>query len=103
MDVRTSVEGDGARLEVDGDLDIAAAPVLEREVQRVLAAGHRHLTLDLAQTTLLDSAGLGALIRAAQEVHRCDGRMAVDSPPGSDARLVIQLSGTGPAIGLRDP
>ena len=42
-------------------------------------------------------------VRAAQEVHRCDGRMAVHSPPGSDARLVIQLSGTGPAIGLREP
>ena len=103
MDVRTSVEGDGARLEVDGDLDIAAAPVLEREVQRLLAAGHRDVTLDLGGTTLLDSAGLGALVRAAQEIHRREGRMAVDSPPGSDARLVIQLSGTGPAIGLRDP
>ena len=102
MDVRTSVEGGGARLEVDGELDIAAAPVLEQEVQRVLEAGHRDVTLDLARTTLLDSAGLGALVRAAREVHRRDGRMAVDSPPGSDARLVIQLSGTGPAIGLRD-
>jgi anti-sigma B factor antagonist len=103
MDVRTSVEDDSARLEVGGELDIAAAPALEREVERVLDSGHRDVTLDLAQTTLLDSAGLGALVRAAQEVHRRDGRMAVDSPPGSDARLVIQLSGTGPAIGLRDP
>jgi anti-sigma B factor antagonist len=103
MEVRTNVGDDGARLEVEGDLDIGAAPVLEREVQRVLAAGHRDVTLDLAQTTLLDSAGLGALIRAAQEVHRREGRIAVDSPPGSDARVVIQLSGTGPVIGLRDP
>ena len=57
--------------------------------------------LDLGPTTLLDSSGLGALVRAAREVDARKAKMAVVSPPGSEARVVIEMSRTGSVVGLR--
>jgi anti-sigma B factor antagonist len=101
MDIRTSTSGGTARLELHGELDIGTAPKLDDAIGRALGDGFRDVVLDLEGTTLLDSAGLGALIRAARAVDAEHGTMAVVSPPGSEARLVIEMSRTGSAVGLR--
>jgi anti-anti-sigma factor len=102
MEISAS-HGDGtARLELRGELDIGAAPAVEEAVERALGDGCREVVLDLGGTTLLDSWGLGALIRAARTVDARRGTMAVVSPPGSEARVVIEMSRTGSVVGLRD-
>jgi anti-sigma B factor antagonist len=103
MELRRITDGEATRLELAGDLDIATAPRLEALVDQLLREGRRDLVVDLTDTTLLDSTGLAALIRAARSVHGARGTMSVLSPPGSEARLVIQMSGTGGVIGLLDP
>ena len=103
MNVLATADGTAARLELAGELDLATAPALEAAVSRALDEGRREVVIDLSRTTLLDSAGLAALIRAARSVSRCRGRMTVHSPPGSEARVVIQVSGTGRLLGLADP
>jgi anti-sigma B factor antagonist len=102
MEIRTTTSEGTARLELHGELDIGTAPKLDAAVGRVLDEGVRDVVLDLGGTTLLDSSGLGALVRAARAVDAGHGTMAVVSPPGSEARLVIEMSRTGSAVGLRD-
>src|SRR5919112_1021062 len=101
MEIRGTENEGTARLELHGELDIGTAPVLEDAVDRALEDGCREVVLDLGPTTLLDSSGLGALLRAAREVDARQAKMAVVSPPGSEARVVIEMSRTGSVVGLR--
>jgi anti-sigma B factor antagonist len=102
MEIRSSHTEGTARLELHGELDIGTAPKLDEAVEDALDAGCREVVLDLGPTTLLDSSGLGALVRAAREVDARKAKMAVVSPPGSEARVVIEMSRTGSVVGLRD-
>jgi anti-anti-sigma factor len=102
MDIRSTHRDGTARLELHGELDIGTAPTLDEAVDRALDDGCREVVLDLGGTTFMDSTGLNALIRAARAVDARRGRMAVLSPPGSEARVVIEMSRTGSVVGLRD-
>jgi anti-sigma B factor antagonist len=102
MEIRSSRNDGTAHLELHGELDIGTAPKLGEAVEQALDDGCREVVLDLGPTTLLDSSGLGALVRAAREVDARNAKMAVVSPPGSEARVVIEMSRTGSVVGLRD-
>jgi anti-sigma B factor antagonist len=102
MEIRTSETGGAQRMELRGELDIGTAPELEHAVERALEEGCREVVLDQTGTTLLDSSGLGALLRAKRTVDARQGSMSVHSPPGSEARVVIEMSRTDAILGLRD-
>jgi anti-sigma B factor antagonist len=102
MEIRSSHTEGTAHLELRGELDIGTAQKLDEAVDRALDDGCREVVLDLGPTTLLDSSGLGALVRAAREVDARKAKMEVVSPPGSEARVVIEMSRTGSIVGLRD-
>jgi anti-sigma B factor antagonist len=102
MEIRSIRDEGTARLELHGELDIGTAPKLDEAVEQALDDGCREVVLDLGPTTLLDSSGLGALVRAAREVDARRAKMAVVSPPGSEARVVIEMTRTGSVVGLRD-
>lgn len=50
------------RLTPVGELDIASVPRLEEAVTDALSAGTRHLVLDLAELSFVDSSGLRAFL-----------------------------------------
>jgi anti-sigma B factor antagonist len=102
MEIRTTRDGTAARMELTGELDVGTGPDLEEAVVRALGDGARDVVVDLARTTFMDSSGLGSLIRAARSVDATRGTMTVLSPPGSEARVVIEMSRTGDVVGLRD-
>jgi len=102
MDISSSQNDGAVRMELRGELDIGTGPTLEQAVERALDDGCREVVLDLGATTFLDSSGLGALIRAARAVDARQGSLSVLSPPGSEARLVIEMSRTSGILGLRD-
>jgi anti-anti-sigma factor len=103
MEIRSTDADGAARLELTGELDIGTGGQLDSAVARALDDGFRDVVIDLGGTTFLDSSGLAALIRAARNVDAAGGAMTVLSPPGSEARLVIEMSRTGDVVGLRDP
>jgi anti-sigma B factor antagonist len=103
MEIRSSRREGTACLELRGELDIGAATALEEAVSSALEDGCREVVLDLAATTFIDSAGLGALLHAARTVDARQAKMAVRSPPGSEARVLLKMSRTGSLVGLQDP
>ncbi len=63
--VTRHIASDGcARLAVAGELDAASASTLIGAVINTMDAGSVHVELDMRDVTFIDSAGLGALIRA---------------------------------------
>ncbi|HEX2125666.1 MAG TPA: STAS domain-containing protein [Thermoleophilaceae bacterium] len=103
MEIRSTREGDHARMEVEGELDIATGPRLDEAVGEVLEAGCTDIVVDLGGTTFLDSAGMSALVRAVRSIDQHGGRMRVLSPPGSEARVVLEMARIGDVVGLQDP
>jgi anti-anti-sigma factor len=51
---------------MQGELDLAAAPALQRELLALVDRPVTGLTLDLGEVTFLDSSGLGMLYRTRQ-------------------------------------
>jgi anti-sigma B factor antagonist len=102
MEIIRSVEGDEVHMEVVGELDIASGTRLDEAVVSALHEGCRQVVVDLGRTTFMDSAGLGALIRAVRSVDSERGSLSVVSPHGSEARLVIEMARVGGVVGLRD-
>ncbi len=92
--------GELTRVEVSGELDVASGDALRGAVSEALDEGAQRVVLDLADVEFLDSAGLAAVLDIARTAHRRGREFSVSSPSGSEARLVIDLSGTGPMLGL---
>ncbi|MFE5948711.1 STAS domain-containing protein [Streptomyces sp. NPDC056480] len=61
--------GEAALLRLDGELDIATAPLVDQAVAAVLARQPEILCLDLAGLVFCDMTGLHALRRLSDRVH----------------------------------
>jgi anti-anti-sigma factor len=66
-----------AVLQPEGDLVAARLPALRSKLQGMLGAGTVHLTLDLAGTRMVDSAGIGLLISAHNSLKKAGGELTV--------------------------
>lgn len=60
-------------LTVDGDLDMETVVELREAVLEQLAAGRRHLVLDLDAVSFMDSTGLGVLVAVNKRVRAANG------------------------------
>jgi len=86
-------EADGrARVELTGELDLAAAPEFERELERLFDQSPTGLTLDLAALSFVDSSGLGALCRAQELAEQRGVDLQLVSVP-EHARRVLEITG----------
>lgn len=84
-------------VELSGELDMAAAPVLRSHVDA--AAGARGLLLDLSGATFVDSSMLKELLRAGAELARYDTRLVLAGIPPAVQRL-LDLTRTAPLFTL---
>ena len=65
LEVTTSDRSDGGiQVELTGELDLATAPKLDDELQKVEARGPALIVIDLQPLTFMDSSGLRALLAA---------------------------------------
>jgi anti-sigma B factor antagonist len=82
-------------LSLEGELDIASAPALERAVEGVTSDGDsaNRLVIDLAGVTFMDSTGLRALLLARQSANG-NGHELLLRPGPRQVQRVFELSGT---------
>ena len=75
-----------------GELDIATAPRLREEFQRLAKSGIRAVTVDLARLTFIDSTGLSVLVMAMKRLRHDGGDLALRSPNATALR-VFEVTG----------
>jgi anti-anti-sigma factor len=66
-----------AVVEPEGDLVGPRLPDLRSRLQQMVRSGVVHLTLDLASTAMVDSAGIGLLISAHNSLKKAGGELKV--------------------------
>jgi anti-sigma B factor antagonist len=94
-------DGGAVVVSLRGELDLAGAPGLQRELLALLAGPVTTLTLDLGRVTFLDSSGLGALYRARQAADQQGTPMTLEAVPDHVLR-VLDVTAMAPLFGL-DP
>jgi anti-sigma B factor antagonist len=60
-----------------GEIDLATQTMLRAVLEELIRDGRTHLVVDLAETTFLDSTGLGALISARRRTYAAEGSFAI--------------------------
>ena len=83
-----------------GDLDLAGAPWLEREVEALPWAQLTELVIDLAEVTFIDSMGLSVLIRASERAATAGLRFSVVRAPEQPRRL-FTLAGVAESLNVQ--
>src|SRR5947209_16986360 len=81
-----------ARVIVEGELDLLAAPQLAPVVERALADSGE-LLLDLSAVRFIDSAGLQAVLRAIEAARSRGRALKIGSSLQTQARRLFELTG----------
>ena len=99
--VRTEPNGDAVVVRAFGEIDIASAKSLEKELRRAFGNGSSSVLLDLGDVSFIDAGGLSVLLAAARISVANDRPLRivrVSSPVGR----VIELSGVAERLPLVD-
>jgi len=70
-------DGESTVVEMHGDIVASSVPELRPALQQLVRPGMREMVVDLADTTMVDSTGLGLLLSAFNSVRRAEGTFAV--------------------------
>jgi anti-sigma B factor antagonist len=94
--VHTEVADGQAVLTIKGDVDMAAAPVLESELDTVLEAGVTTVVFDLGAVGYLDSTGL----RSVARVINTEGVSAVIRHASDPVHRILEITGLDQQVAL---
>jgi anti-sigma B factor antagonist len=81
-----------AAVALHGEIDIAVAPALRRELERHLDAGRRVIRVDAGGVTFIDSTAIGALASMAQRCALIQGSLILTNV-STRARRIIRITG----------
>ena len=93
------VEGE-ATVGVVGELDCHTAPRLQSTLGTLVDDGARHVTVDLSDTSFMDSTGLSALVAALKGLRERGGDMVITSPNAAVRRL-FEMTGLDTVFTVR--
>ena len=91
--VRPSVEGDTAVLVIHGEIDVASAPRVREELNRVIDGGARRIVFDVGAVDFIDSSGLAVLVTALRRAESVTLRN-----PSHAVSRVVEISGLSDTI-----
>ena len=77
-------------LDLAGALDGTGSIAVRNRIQLLLGRGERIIVVNLKAVTLMDSTGLGEIVRSFTDVVRSGGRMPLVNPPSHVSRLIQQ-------------
>ena len=92
-------EGDGFILSLYGELDVASAPLLEKQIKRLQWAMAARIVLDLSGLDFIDSTGLHALLLAHRRAP--DGQLTL-LRGSRNVHRVFELTGTDALLPFAD-
>ena len=78
-------------VEIEGDVDIARAPLLREELRRSVDNHDLGLVVDLSETKYLDSAGVNVLFEVAEDLADRQLGLAIVVPEGGLVDRVVAL------------
>jgi anti-sigma B factor antagonist len=91
---------DGAVAKLHGDLDLASAPEVQRQLLATLTLPVAALTVDLEQVTFMDSSGIRVLLLTRDKAAELGLDFRLESVP-SQARQVIDICGLSERFGVQ--
>lgn len=91
--------GQVAVVRLQGELDMATAPLLDDTLTSVLGDGAVEVVVDLASLTFLDSTGISVLLGAGQRAGEVGTRFRVQAP-NRPVRKALHLTGVEEILGL---
>lgn len=94
-------EGDVVTIVLGGELDLASAPDLERELRDAEASGSAKVVIDLAGLGFMDSTGLQSLLRARERANGGSYELSLRRGPNQVQR-VFELTKTVDAFTFED-
>lgn len=77
LQIESLPQGEYGIAAVSGEIDLATVDELRDALHRLIEAGTRHLVLDLAQVSFIDSTGLGVLVGARSKVESLNGSFSI--------------------------
>ncbi len=89
--MKVDAQGDTLRVSQIKDLGATGAPAFRDGVRSALTEGQRNIDIDLSETTVLDSCGLGAFVALRKAVQPRHGaiRLLNPQPP---VRQILELT-----------
>lgn len=92
LTIRSARDGDSHYVELFGELDLACADAVAREVARVEATGVGGIVLDLSGLQFMDASGVRLLLELDARSRRDGGRLGLlrGQPP---VQQVLRLTG----------
>jgi anti-sigma B factor antagonist/stage II sporulation protein AA (anti-sigma F factor antagonist) len=79
-------------LRLDGRLDAATAPILDRKLQTLMEEGHIKVALDFSDLDYLSSAGMRVLLSESRKIHAKKGVFLLFSL-SSEIEEVLKMAG----------
>lgn len=79
-------------LRIDGRLDVASAPILEKKISSLMDEGHYQLILDFSQVDYLSSAGMRVLLSAKKKLKAKKGALILFSVT-DDVGEIFKMAG----------
>jgi anti-sigma B factor antagonist len=92
LTVRDVGSADRHRLVLEGELDIASAPILEAAITELCGNGTCSIVLDLTQLTFMDSTGLRAIL-AADKLCNGNGHDLLLAGANGAVQRLFELTG----------
>lgn len=74
-----------------GRINMVSAPSLRSYIDKVVSAGSNRIVVNLAQTTFMDSSGLGALIGCLKAARQAGGDLRI-AEVQSQVQMVLELT-----------
>lgn len=92
LSVSVEADGDAVTLAARGEMDLATADIVHRELVKAEASDARRIILDLSGVEFIDSSGLKVLVYAARRSNSDSNRLAVMPGTGQVAKM-LKLTG----------